>query len=67
LARCLPSAHVPRRSVYYKHKAYHYYDGRAYFLSLLVADLPFMLLETFAFTIVAYWMAGLASANLRVS
>jgi hypothetical protein len=50
--------------VYYKHKAAHLYDGRAYFLSLLLADLPFLLLETFAFTAVTYWMAGLFHLNI---
>ena len=30
-----------RRAVYYKHKAAHYYDGRAYFLSLLVLNSVF--------------------------
>ncbi len=47
-----------RRNIMYKHKAYHLYNGRAYYAAALLIDFPIMLLETLAHAAILYYMIG---------
>jgi ABC-type multidrug transport system permease subunit len=47
-----------RRLVVYKHRDASFYSPAAYFMSLVIFDIPFMILETFLFTVLVYWMAS---------
>ena len=47
-----------RRNILYKHKAYYMYDGLAYYIATLVVDLPVLLVETFLFGVIVFWMTS---------
>jgi hypothetical protein len=57
-AYCDMSSFDSRRNIMYKHKAYYMYDGMAYYIATLVVDFPVLLVETFLFGVILFWMTS---------
>jgi ABC-type multidrug transport system permease subunit len=51
------------RPVYFREVQSNMYSPVSYFLGRLVADIPLQIIEIFTFSCMAYWLAGLTSAD----